>query len=49
MDKKNIVEFENISMTYHTQDREILALDNLKLSIQDEEILGIVGPSGWGK
>ena len=49
MDKKNIVEFENISMTYHTQDREILALDNLKLSIQDEEILGIVGPSGCGK
>lgn len=49
MDKKGILKFENISMTYHTQDREIVALDNLNLSINDEEILGIVGPSGCGK
>lgn len=49
MDKKNIVKFENISMTYHTQDREILALNNLNLEIRDQEILGIVGPSGCGK
>lgn len=49
MDKKNIVKFENISMTYHTQDREILALNNLNLEIHDQEILGIVGPSGCGK
>lgn len=49
MDKKNIVKFENISMAYHTQDKEIFALDNLNLSIRNEEILGIVGPSGCGK
>lgn len=49
MDNKIILKFEDISMTYHTKDREILALDKLNLSIYDEEILGIVGPSGCGK
>lgn len=49
MDNKIILKFEDISMTYHTKDREILALDKLNLSIYDEEILGIAGPSGCGK
>ena len=49
MDKKIIVKFEDIAMTYHTQNKEIPALENLNLSIYDEEILGIVGPSGCGK
>lgn len=49
MDRKTIVKLEDISMTYHTMNKEILALDNLNLSIFGEEILGIVGPSGCGK
>lgn len=49
MDKKKIVKFEDVSMTYHTHEKEILALDNLNLSLYEEEILGIVGPSGCGK
>lgn len=49
MDREEIVKFENISMTYHTQDKEIPALNNLNLSIYNEEILGVVGPSGCGK
>ena len=49
MDKEIIVEFEGVSMTYHTRDGEILALKDLNLSIYDEEILGIVGPRGCGK
>lgn len=49
MDKNSIVKFQDISMTYHTRDREIHALKDLNLEIYDEEILGIVGPSGCGK
>lgn len=49
MDKEIIVEFNDIAMTYHTENKEIPALENLNLAIYDEEILGIVGPSGCGK
>jgi len=49
MDKKIVVELEDISMVYHTLEEETLAIKDLNLNIYDGEIIGIVGPSGCGK
>lgn len=47
--RKEILKFENVSLTYHTKDDEILALDNINFSIYEGEFVAIVGPSGCGK
>ena len=49
MDKKIVVELNDVNMLYHTMKEETLAIKNLDLDIYDGEILGIVGPSGCGK
>lgn len=49
MEKKNIVEIKNISMTYHTLDGETEAIKNIDLNINKGEIVSLVGPSGCGK
>lgn len=49
MDKKIVVELEEITMVYHTLEEETLAIKDLNLNIYDGEIIGIVGPSGCGK
>lgn len=47
MDK--IIEIKNVSLTYHSQKFETLALNNLDLSVSKGEFVSIVGPSGCGK
>jgi putative ABC transport system ATP-binding protein len=44
-----VIELIDISKTYHIGDSDVHALDEVNLSIDDGEFLGIVGPSGSGK
>ena len=45
----NVLEIRNLSKTYYTKDKEILAIDNINLDIKENTIIAIVGPSGCGK
>ena len=40
-----IVEIENLTINYDG----ILALDNVSLSVEEKDFLGIIGPNGAGK
>ncbi|TCO72193.1 ABC transporter ATP-binding protein [Marinisporobacter balticus] len=44
-----IVDIKNISMNYHTLERETIAIKNLSFEVYKGEIVVIVGPSGCGK
>lgn len=44
-----MIELRNLNKTYKTSDHDIVALNNINLTIQDGEIFGIIGPSGAGK
>ena len=45
-----MISVENISKTYKMEDgREIKALDDISLKVENGEILGIIGMSGSGK
>ena len=44
-----MIELKSLGKTYRTADKEIVALDNINLTIQDGEIYGIIGLSGAGK
>ena len=45
----NILTLKNISKTYYTKDKEIVAIKDLSLNIKENSIIAIVGPSGCGK
>lgn len=45
----NILNIENLRKIYHTENEEILAVDNFSLKLKEGEIVAIVGPSGCGK
>ena len=45
----NILTINNLSKKYYTKNKEILAIDNISLSIKENSITAIVGPSGCGK
>lgn len=47
--KDNILEIKNLRKIYHSQNKEIVALDDISFSIKDKEFISIVGPSGCGK
>lgn len=44
-----ILKIKNLSKTYYTKEKEILAIKDLSLSIKENSIIAIVGPSGCGK
>ncbi|AEF95907.1 ABC transporter ATP-binding protein [Methanotorris igneus] len=43
------LELINITKKYITEKKEILAVDNVSLSVEENEFISIVGPSGCGK
>ena len=46
---KNILEIKNVSKKFVSNNREILAVDNISFEVKYNEFLSIVGPSGCGK
>lgn len=46
---KNILEIRNLSKTYYTKEKEVVAIQNINLDIKEDSITAIVGPSGCGK
>ena len=45
----NILEITNLQKSYHTKDKEIVAIKDFSFTLKDEEFVAIVGPSGCGK
>ena len=45
----NILEIKNLKKIYHTEDKEILAVEDFTLDVKESEFIAIVGPSGCGK
>ena len=45
----NYLQLSDISLTYHTKEGEVQALDNINFFVKKNEFLTIVGPSGCGK
>jgi len=46
---KDILQFENVSLTYQTASGEVEALRDINFSVDDGELVSIIGPSGCGK
>ena len=44
-----MIELRHLGKTYRTADKEIVALEDISLSVRDGEIYGIIGVSGAGK
>ena len=44
-----MIEIRHLGKTYHTRERDIVALEDINLTINDGEIFGIIGLSGAGK
>lgn len=44
-----MLEIDNLSVHYETDDEPIVAVDDVSLSVESDEIVGIVGESGCGK
>jgi len=43
------VQVHNLGMKYHSVNGEIIALENIDLTVEEGEFISIVGPSGCGK
>lgn len=48
-DKKVLMELKNITKKFRLGQNEYVALDNVSVTIHEEEFVSIVGPSGCGK
>ena len=46
---KDVLRFDNVSMHYHSQQGETVALEKITFSIREGEFVAIIGPSGCGK
>lgn len=44
-----ILKIKNLKKIYHTEEREILAVDDFSFDLYDGQFISIVGPSGCGK
>lgn len=47
--EESILSVQNLRKIYHTENEEILAVDNFSFTLHKGEIIAIVGPSGCGK
>ncbi len=47
--KKDILKFQNVALSYQTNDSEITALKDISFDVKAGEFVAIVGPSGCGK
>lgn len=47
--EKNVLKIKNLKKTYHTKNKEILAVEDFSLNLNEGEFVSIVGPSGCGK
>lgn len=45
----NILSIKNLSKTYHTMEKETLAVNDFSMALKEGEFIAIVGPSGCGK
>ena len=46
---KEVLQFENVSMRYHSKQGETIAVEDLNFSVSQGEFTAIIGPSGCGK
>ena len=46
---ETFLDFKDVSFSYHTENGETLALNNVSFSVKNNEFVAIVGPSGCGK
>ncbi|MDF3129533.1 dipeptide ABC transporter ATP-binding protein [Kiritimatiellaeota bacterium B1221] len=46
---KPVLQVKNLSVSFHTEDRSVQAVDNVSFEVNPGEVLGLVGESGSGK
>ena len=44
-----LLEFKDVSLTYHTKTGETLAAEHMSFSVSEGEFVAVIGPSGCGK
>jgi NitT/TauT family transport system ATP-binding protein len=44
-----MIDIQELSVSYRTSEKELLALNNINLKIEDGDIVAVIGPSGCGK
>ena len=49
IDKNVVLEFDGVSMTYHTKTGETLAAKDMSFCVREGEFIAVIGPSGCGK
>ena len=47
--EKTVLEFDDVSLTYHTEKGETLAASHLQFAVREGEFIAVIGPSGCGK
>ena len=47
--EKPIIELQNVGKTFNTNDGELVALEDVNISINEGDIFGVIGMSGAGK
>ena len=46
---KEVLQFDKVSMHYHSRQGETVAVENMSFSVSEGEFVAIIGPSGCGK
>lgn len=48
-DRKHMLEFRDVRLTYHTKAGETLAAEHMSFYVDEGEFIAVIGPSGCGK